>query len=68
MANESSYLHSHSGLERDLKIPKRIVLVDEQFKDRFIDAEPCKYHNVNYVKVPILSFIKQGGVFKNLNK
>lgn len=61
-------MHSHSSIERDLKLPKRFVLVDEEFKDRFIsDAiEPFKYNGVKYYKVPTLSFVEKGGVFKNL--
>ena len=68
MAKESDFLHSHSGLERELKIPKHTVLVDEEFGDRFIEKKPFKYNGVDYIKVPILSFVKEGGVFKNLMK
>lgn len=68
MAKETTFLHSHSGLERDLKFPKHTVLVDEEFGDRFIEKKPFRYHGVDYIKVPILSFVNQGGVFKNLMK
>ena len=64
-------LHSHSGLERDLKIPKHIVLVDVSFASTFhkygIDTTPFKYNGVEYVKVPILAFVNAGGHFKNLS-
>ena len=68
MAKEETYLHSHSALERDLKLPKSIVLIDEEFGDRFIEKKPFRVHSTDYYKVPILSFINQGGVFKNLTK
>ena len=68
MAKETTFLHSHSALERDLKLPKSIVLVDEEFGDRFFEKKPFKFHGVDYYKVPILSFVNQGGVFKNLTK
>lgn len=63
-------LHSHSGLERELKFKKHIVLVDEKFKVLFLEdtIEPFKYNGVNYYKVPILSFVKNGGHFKNFIK
>ena len=63
-------LHSHSGLERELDMEKRFVLVDEEFKNRFIkdNIEAVVYNNITYYKVPILSFVKNGGVFKNLNQ
>lgn len=61
-------LHSHSGLERELHMPKDIVLVDAKFGVEFLNdtIKPFKYHGVEYYKVPILSFIHKGGVFKNL--
>lgn len=68
MSNGVKYLHSHSGLERDLKLPKSIVLVDEEFGDRFIEKKAYRVHSTDYYKVPILSFVNQGGVFKNLAK
>lgn len=70
MSRGYSVMHSHSSIERDLKLPKRFVLVDEEFKDRFIsDAiEPFKYNGVKYYKVPTLAFVEKGGVFKNLAK
>ena len=68
MAKETTFLHSHSALERDLKLPKSVVLVDEEFGDRFIEKKAFRIHSMDYYKVPILSFINQGGVFKNLTK
>jgi hypothetical protein len=70
------YLHSHSGIERTLKdkdiVNKSHVLVDEQFKDLFDDcAKPIKSIVVSgkkYFKVPILSFVNKGGIFKNLDR
>lgn len=64
-----NYLHSHSDLERTLHFPKRFVIVDEKFAKLFL-ADTIKHfrHNgVNYIQVPILSFVKCGGVFKNLS-
>ena len=68
MAKEATFLHSHSALERDLKLPKSVVLVDEEFGDRFIEKKAFRVRSTYYYKVPILSFINQGGVFKNLTK
>lgn len=63
-----TYLHSHSGLEKMLNFPKRVVLVDAQYRNMFLDCyvETFSYNKVNYIKVPILTFVKRGGVFKNL--
>lgn len=64
-------LHSHSGLERKLELPKHIVLVDAKFKDMFagcIDVKRFMYNNIEYYKVPISSFVHKGGVFKNLDE
>lgn len=64
------YLHSHSGIERELRIPKNVVLVDESFKGLFEKTDvivPIVYNKVKYYEVPIMSFINLGGVFKNLN-
>ena len=68
MAKETTFLHSHSALERDLKLPKSVVLVDEEFGNRFFEKKPFRFRSVDYFKVPILSFVNQGGVFKNLTK
>ena len=67
MSNGVKYLHSHSGLERELKFPKHTVLVDEEYGELFKEkrVQPLKYAGIMYLKVPTLSFIKNGGVFKN---
>ena len=65
--SSSKILHSHSGLERDLKLPKHVVLVDECFSNLFTDVAhiPFKHRGVRYLKVPLSTFIRRGGVFKN---
>lgn len=72
MSQGITYLHSHSWLERELRFPKHIVLVDAEYKEIFenslIPIEPFKHGGVIYYKVPILSFVYKGGVFKNLIK
>ena len=62
-------LHSHSGLERDLKLPKHVVLVDAMFAHLFVKrvTVPFKYNGVEYIKVDVHDFIENGGMFKNLN-
>ena len=62
-------LHSHSALERELRFPKHIVLVDEKFKDLFLSdaVVPFVYHRTRYIQVPTLSFLKRGGVFRNFS-
>lgn len=65
--SSSAHLHSHSGLERELNLAKRFVLVDESFHNMFADVETksLKRHGIKYLQVPIATFIKRGGVFKN---
>ena len=67
MSNKMNFLHSHSALERELKFPKHIVLVDEEYKNLFLEdaIEKFTYCRKVYYKVPILSFVNNGGVFKN---
>jgi len=67
MSRKYGALHSHSGLERELRFPKHTVLVDEEYKGLFIEdtIEPFKYMGKVYYKVPILSFANKGGSFKN---
>ena len=70
MSHELTFLHSHSGLERDLRFPKHTVLVDAKFAHMF-SGEPCipfTHNRIVYVKVNTLSFVKKGGVFKNLSE
>ena len=70
MSNGITFLHSHSGLERNLRFPKHTVLVDAKFANMF-SGEPCVpfiHNSIEYVKVNVLSFVKKGGVFKNLSE
>lgn len=70
MSYGKDYLHSHSGLERNLRFPKHTVLVDAKFAHMF-SGEPCvpfTHNRIEYVKVNILSFTNKGGVFKNLSE
>ena len=71
MSRGMTVIHSHSGLERELKFPKHYVLVDACFASSFhkygMNTTPFKYLNTEYIKVGILDFVKVGGIFKNLN-
>jgi hypothetical protein len=70
MDDINSMLHSHSGLERTINIPKHIVLVDKKWEYLF-KAEPYekfRYGNVDYLKVSIRSFMSKNGIFKNLSR
>lgn len=63
-------LHSHSWLERELKMKNCYVLVDERYEDVVSDGEldkfkPFVYEGVKYIKVPTIVFVKHNGVFKN---
>lgn len=62
------FLHSHSGLERELKFPKKYVLIDEKYGEMFGDAlvKPFTHEGRDYYKVNIYLFWRKGGVFKNL--
>lgn len=66
MSEHINVLHSHSLLERDLGFPKRNVLIDPEYIDRFegCDYIPQKTHCGTYYSVNILDFVKRGGVFK----
>lgn len=65
--SSSAYLHSHSGIERELKLAKRFVLADERFSNLFADVatKPIKRHGIKYLQVPVIVFVERGGVFKN---
>ena len=68
MSSGHNFLHSHSGIERDMHFPKDIVLVDEKYADLFL-ADLCRpflYKTKKYIKVPISEFVRKGGLFKNL--
>lgn len=68
MSKGLSILHSHSGLERELKLPKHIVVVDSCFINLFngTKVQGFTHNGVSYYKVPVNAFIKNGGHFKNL--
>ena len=67
---EEEVLHSHSGLERTLVMPKSKVIVDAKFKKLFpLECiDPFTYNGIHYLVVPTLLFVKRNGVFKNLDK
>jgi len=75
MSKGINYLHSHSGIEKELKMPKHLVLVDEKYEDFLlggslngqVNFRRVKYNGKVYLEVPIMMFVKNGGVFKNLN-
>ena len=71
MSQGQTQLHSHSALENALGFPKHIVLVDAQYASMFskkgINTTPFKHNGIEYVKAPILEFVKLGGNFKNLS-
>ena len=68
MSHGINTLHSHSGLERELKFPKHTVLVDAEFARLFHKdlVKPFKYNGIDYIQVNISMFVKAGGIFKNL--
>lgn len=70
MSQGVPFLHSHSGLERDLNFPKHTVLVDAIYASRFEDVPttPFMHGKRKYLKVNILAFVHKGGRFKNLNR
>lgn len=67
MSLKMGLLHSHSGLEREMKFPKHFVLVDAQFKNMFIEnnIKPIAYNGHTYYQVPTMAFVRKGGLFKN---
>lgn len=71
MSTGITQLHSHSGLERELKFPKHIVLVDVMYAPTFmkqgVKVLHFKHNGVEYIKIPILDFVANGGIFKNLS-
>lgn len=60
-----SFLHSHSGLEREKRFPKHTVLVDEKFGDMFSFTKQFMYNGKMYYQVNTYEFVKMGGVFRN---
>ena len=69
MSRGLTVIHSHSALERELKLPKHMVLIDAKFVNMFASSKsiPLEYCKIRYFKVPTLEFVKQGGIFKNLS-
>ena len=61
-------LHSHSGLEREINLPKNTVLIDKRYGYMFLaeNRTLITHKKIDYYKVNILSFVKKGGVFRNL--
>jgi len=68
MSKNTNYLHSHSGIERERKFPKHLVLVDEDYKNMFLDPKLYRVHGKDYFVVSILEFVNKGGVFKNFSE
>ena len=72
MSLNVEYMNSHSGLERELNMPKHLVLVDAQFAGRFIGkgikTTPFEYLKIKYAKVPTMQFVNLGGIFKNFSR
>lgn len=66
-------LHNHSGLEKEIRFPKKFVLVDEVFRDRFNPSRISETviavngKKMKFIKVPTLDFVRKGGIFKNLS-
>lgn len=66
-------LHSHSALEREMRMPKSCVLVDIEHERLFEGVREltrrikCE-NGVTYLQVPTLVFVRKGGIFKNFNK
>lgn len=73
MSHGINYLHSHSGIERDVRElakDKFHVLIDEEYKHLFDDCmpdvKPFKHGHMQFYRVPTYAFFAKGGVFKNL--
>ncbi len=69
MSRNLNQLHSHSALERDLRMPKNMVLIDAEYGEFFKGhiLIPFRFNGVDYFKVNILLFVYAGGIFKNLS-
>lgn len=66
-------LHSHSALEREMRMPKGCVLVDVEHARLFNGVRELTKrvkcaNGMTYLQVPTLVFVKKGGIFKNYNK
>lgn len=60
MSGTVKYMHSHSALEREKKIPKHVVIVDECFENRF-DGVEIKHVKFGKKKLPASAYY---GVYK----
>lgn len=69
MSTGLTKLHSHSGIERELKFPKHTVIIDTEYANLFPEEAltPLKFYNRDYFKVDVLLFVNAGGIFKNLS-
>lgn len=67
MSKGYDFLHSHSGIEAEMKFPKHFVLVDEEYKSLFKKSTPYIYKGKTYHKVDTIEFVNNGGRFKYLN-
>ena len=72
MSQGIKYMHSHSGIERDLNFPKDVVLIDIDYVKKFealgLKLAPFYHNGVTYYKAPTMLFWRLGGQFKNLTK
>lgn len=68
MSQGVGYLHSHSAIEREKRLPKHVVLVDEEYEGMFKKAVPYVYDKRMYLQVSILEFVNNGGLFKNFGE
>jgi len=68
MSQGLTYLHSHSGIEKEMTMPKSQVVIDNKYGDLFgsVVLKTIKHKGATYLVVPTVLFIKKGGVFKNL--
>lgn len=64
MSKGCDVLHSHSGIEVEMKFPKHIVLVDDEYAAMFSYTEPYSYRGKMYAKVSTREFADKGGIFK----
>ena len=72
MERTDAFIHSHSGLEKTLHdkdiANKSHVLVDEIYEEFFTEHLPkikrLRVGEVTYLKIPILTFVRCGGVFR----
>jgi hypothetical protein len=64
MSKGCDVLHSHSGIEVEMKFPKHIVLVDEEYEAMFSNPKPYVYKGKTYMKVSTREFAEKGGIFK----